>query len=226
MCEPDLTDDALGQSLLYALDVWRNARSPLGEDAFPSTAFRVPTASGWIPADEAFFGRGWAGEDEWLDDLWCCCSTEPRTLRTCRTWPGRSFSGLRLGSATGRNATRCGSSWSVRASGTACGRRGLACAVEADRGGAQTTPPASILQLCRNGCPARSARRGCKLPRRSRGKGRATSTWTTRSPKSPAAGAARLEHAPGSRPRALRRAAARRPRSVGRRRPPCAVLPA
>lgn len=68
MCEPDLTEDALGQSLLYALDVWRNARSPLGEDAFPSTAFRVPTASGWIPADEAFFGRGWAGEDEWLDD--------------------------------------------------------------------------------------------------------------------------------------------------------------
>lgn len=68
MSEPDLTENALAESLAYALDVWRNARSPLGEDAFPTTAFRVPTASGWIPADKAYFGRGWGGEEEWVDD--------------------------------------------------------------------------------------------------------------------------------------------------------------
>ncbi|GAA1928577.1 sacsin N-terminal ATP-binding-like domain-containing protein [Nocardioides marmoribigeumensis] len=68
MDEADLTDEGLAQALLYALDVWRQARSPLGEESFPTTPFRVPTRSGWISADAAFFGRGWGGEEEWVDD--------------------------------------------------------------------------------------------------------------------------------------------------------------
>lgn len=63
-----LDDESLAQTLHYALDVWRQARSPLGEESFPSTAFRVPTASGWIPAAGAYFGRGWGGQEEWVDD--------------------------------------------------------------------------------------------------------------------------------------------------------------
>lgn len=68
MDEADLPDEGLAQALLYALDVWRQARSPLGEESFPTTPFRVPTRSGWISADCAFFGGGWGGEEEWVDD--------------------------------------------------------------------------------------------------------------------------------------------------------------
>ncbi|NKY08832.1 sacsin N-terminal ATP-binding-like domain-containing protein [Cellulomonas hominis] len=68
MDQADLTDEGLTQALLYALDVWRQARSPLGEESFPTTPFRVPTPSGWISAASAYFGRGWGGEDDWLDE--------------------------------------------------------------------------------------------------------------------------------------------------------------
>ncbi|WP_252976038.1 sacsin N-terminal ATP-binding-like domain-containing protein [Janibacter melonis] len=68
MGQQDLDPADLNDSLRYALDVWRNARSPLGEEYFPATPFRVPTFSGWVAADEAYFGKGWAGDDAWVDE--------------------------------------------------------------------------------------------------------------------------------------------------------------
>ncbi|MCW2771518.1 MAG: hypothetical protein JWR27_2951 [Aeromicrobium sp.] len=66
--QQDLGEADLDASLRYALDVWRDARSPLGEEYFPTTPFRVPSVSGWIAADEAHFGKGWAGDDAWVDE--------------------------------------------------------------------------------------------------------------------------------------------------------------
>lgn len=68
-----MSDDALADHdrlvcLLYAFDIWRGARSPLGDEAFPGEPFLVPVAAGWMPADQTYFGIGWGGEAEWVDE--------------------------------------------------------------------------------------------------------------------------------------------------------------
>lgn len=68
MSEEALADQDKLSCLLYAFDIWRSARSPLGDEAFPDEPFLVPVAAGWMPANQAYFGNGWGGDDEWADE--------------------------------------------------------------------------------------------------------------------------------------------------------------
>lgn len=68
MSKPGLGESDLLASLHYAFNVWRNARDRLEKDDFRGTQLKVPTASGWVPANRAYFGKGWAGDDAWVDE--------------------------------------------------------------------------------------------------------------------------------------------------------------